>query len=69
MPRHYPPEYFASRIQQSKIKQAILDSLISLDEVYYHNLIIATAELLAEFTRQAFSEEIFNKDSANDSPQ
>lgn len=54
-----PQEYFDNKAEQSKIKQAVLECLPT--EVYYHNIIIALAEMLAQFTKDAFKDDVFRK--------
>lgn len=59
-----PPEYFENKIEQGKIKQAVLSAIPP--DVYYHNLIIVFAEMLARFTEQAFKEEMYTKSAATE---
>jgi hypothetical protein len=62
--KDYPEEYFYSKIQQAKIKSLILGALPDDGSIYYHNLIIALAEMLAEFSQQAFIEEVYGQAAA-----
>lgn len=57
--RIYTDEYFENKVQQGQIKKALL--LAIPEGVYFHNLLIALAELLADNTRRAFTEEVFTK--------
>lgn len=59
--RTYSKEYFENREQQASLRQAILHALPDNGTVYYHNLIIVLAELLVDFTRMAFSEEVYTR--------
>ena len=59
----YTHEYFENRQQQSRIKTIVHEALP--DGIYYHNLIITFAEMLADFTWQAFKEEVFRKGIKN----
>lgn len=60
---NYTKEYFDNKIQQNQIKEAVHKALPG--GVYYHNLIIAFAEMLADFTQMAFKEEVFEKGIKN----
>lgn len=61
MTKTYTEEYFENREQQANLRQAILHALPDDGTVYFHNLIIVLAELLTEFTRMAFRDEVYTK--------
>jgi hypothetical protein len=57
----YPQAYFDHKAQQARLKSAILGALPDDGSIYYHNLIIALSELLADFSQQAFKEEVYGE--------
>lgn len=57
-----PQQYFDNKIEQTRIKEAVLMAIP--DNVNYYNLIIAFAEMLARFTEAAFREEVYSKSPA-----
>lgn len=59
MTRTLPQAYFDNKIEQARIKEAVLSAIPA--DVYYHNLIIAFAEMLARFTEQAYRDEVYKK--------
>lgn len=56
MTHRLPPEYFQNRQEQARIKMLIVEAIP--EGVFYHNLIIALAELLAGYTEKAFREKV-----------
>lgn len=52
-------EYFQNKKQQAVIKGKLLEAIPA--NVYYHNLIIALAELLADMTRLAWRDDVYTK--------
>lgn len=54
-----PPEYFENRAEQNRIADAVLSAIP--EDVYYHNLIIAFAEMLLWFTQQEFKSDVYSK--------
>ena len=52
-------EYFENRKQQGEIKLAIMESIPR--NVYYHNLIIALAEILHRMVEASYQEDVFTK--------
>ena len=60
----YTKEYFENRKQQNKIKLLVNEAIPV--GVYYHNLIIAFAEMLTDFTWQSFKKDVFKKEIKKD---
>jgi len=56
---NYTEEYCQNRKQQDQIKSLVNEAIPS--GVYYHNLIIAFADMLKDFTWQSFKEDVFKK--------
>ncbi len=52
-------EYFDNKREQAEIAVAVLKAIPK--NACYHNLIISFAEMLAQFTNQAFKEEIYGR--------
>lgn len=57
-----PQQYFDNKIEQARIKEAVLMAIP--DNVNYYNLIISFAEMLARFTEHAFRDEVFTRSPA-----
>jgi len=58
-------EFQENKKEQHQIASAVLSAIP--ENVYYHNLIIAFAELLADFTLRAFKEVVYSKSTKPES--
>ncbi len=57
-------DYFDNKREQAEIAVAVLKAIPK--NACYHNLIISFAEMLAQFTNQAFKEEVFGRSEEED---
>ncbi|CAK0756336.1 hypothetical protein CCP3SC15_2150007 [Gammaproteobacteria bacterium] len=57
--RKLKDEFFQNKIEQGKIKSALWEAMPV--NVYYHNLIIALAEMLLRCIELAYKDEVHNK--------
>ena len=64
MPRSYTKEYFANRIEQGKIKEALWKAMPT--NIYYHNVIIALSEMLSRCVDENYQEDVMHKPPLDD---
>lgn len=64
--RRLSDEFFQNKVEQNQIKEALIRAIP--ENVYYHNLIIALAEMLHDAAQQAFKEDVFTR-SIHDKPK
>lgn len=54
-----PKEFFENRKEQAEIKIALTEAIPQ--NVYYHNLVVALAEMLARAIQEQQKEDVFHK--------